>query len=318
MSKLRVVYFGTPDFSAYFLQKCVAELSDRIEIVLVVTQPDKPVGRKQILTATAVSDLADKHSIPVYKKSLKQNTEIVELLTELSPDMALVFAYGEIISKDVLHIPVRGFWNIHPSLLPLYRGASPVAYPLMMGDRETGVTLMKMDEKMDHGPIIAQTEIAIEPEENRIQLTARLSDIAFDLFKTNLDNTNEADYKVQHHERATVTSLFTKEDGFIPFPYIHAGIHGIAYQELPQILRRYLEKYNQTLSSSPAEVIYNLYRGLNDWPGIWTKVVTQGQEKRLKITECSLHEGKLIIERVQLEGKNEVDFKTFQEAYKIF
>ena len=84
MSKLRVVYFGTPDFSAYFLQKCVAELSDRIEIVLVVTQPDKPVGRKQILTATAVSDLADKHSIPVYKKSLKQNTEIVELLTELS------------------------------------------------------------------------------------------------------------------------------------------------------------------------------------------------------------------------------------------
>ena len=232
--------------------------------------------------------------------------------------MALVFAYGEIISKDVLHIPVRGFWNIHPSLLPLYRGASPVAYPLMMGDRETGVTLMKMDEKMDHGPIIAQIKMSIGSDENRKELTIRLTDMAFELFKTNLNNTNETIYQVQDHDHATVTSLFTKEDGFIPFSYILAGVNGITSEELPQIVRKYLEKYNQTLSSSPAEVIYNLYRGLYEWPGIWTKVDIQGQEKRIKITVCSLDEKKLIIERVQLEGKNEVDFHTFQEAYKIF
>lgn len=318
MKRLRVVYFGTPAFSAHFLQKCLTELSEKIEIIIVVTQPDKPVGRKKILTATAVSDLAVKHSIPVYKKSLKQNDEIVSILTDLSPDMALVFAYGEIISNVVLTIPARGFWNIHPSLLPLYRGASPVAYPLILGDRETGVTLMKMDEKMDHGPIIAQIKSSIHPDENRVELTTRLTDMAFELFRDNLENINESGYTLQDHDHATVTTLFKKEDGYIPFPYICAGIRGTASQELPQILRRYVEKYNHSLPSSPAEVIFNLYRGLYEWPGIWTTVDIHGQEKRLKIAKCSLHEGKLSMEQVQLEGKNEVAFKTFQDAYSIF
>jgi methionyl-tRNA formyltransferase len=188
----------------------------------------------------------------------------------------------------------------------------------MMGDRETGVTLMKMDVKMDHGPIIAQMKSSISPDENRKELTTRLTDMAFELFKTNLNNTNETIYQVQEHDHATVTSLFTKEDGFIPFPYIYAGVKGTSSQELPQILRRYLGKYNHSLPDYPAETIHNLYRGLYEWPGIWTKVDIQGQEKRLKITVCSLDEKKLIIERVQLEGKNEVDFHTFQEAYKIF
>ena len=318
MKRLRVVYFGTPAFSAHFLQKCALELSDRIEIVTVVTQPDKPVGRKQILTATPVSDIANQHNIPVYKKTLKQNTEIIDILTGLKPDMALVFAYGEIISGELLHVPSRGFWNLHPSLLPLYRGASPVAYPLILGDRETGVTLMKMDEKMDHGPTIAQTKAPISPDELRPDLTVRLTGLAFYLFKTNLENTMESSYKEQLHTEATVTKLFTKDDGYISFQYISAALNNGDSQELPHILRRYIEKYSKTVTHSPAEVIFNLYRGLYDWPGIWTKVNINGEEKRLKITKCSLQNQILAIERVQLEGKNEIDFRTFQKAYNVF
>lgn len=297
--KLKIAYFGTPDFSAYFLEKLLKDKDLPVEIKLVVTQPDKKVGKKQTLTPSAVKEIAKKNRIPVKEKVVAQD------LKDL--DLAALFAYGEIIPKEILDAPKHGFWNIHPSLLPKYRGAAPVAGALISGEKETGVTLMKMDEKVDHGPIIAQEKLAIEPKEKRLELTIRLIELGYQIFKRVISDVSEkSPYQVdlstvwllrydmleeQDHSKATYTAILTKKDGFIE-----------------------VEKLK---SKSEGQKIFNLFRGLYPWPGVWTKVVINGKEKRLKITDVNLENGQLVIKKVQLEGKNEVTFEQFQDAYGL-
>ena len=297
--KLKIAYFGTPDFSAYFLEKLLKDKDLPVEIKLVVTQPDKKVGKKQTLTPSAVKEIAKKNRIPVKEKVVAQD------LKDL--DLAALFAYGEIIPKEILDAPKHGFWNIHPSLLPKYRGAAPVAGALISGEKETGVTLMKMDEKVDHGPIIAQEKLAIEPKEKRLELTIRLIELGYQIFKRVISDVSEkSPYQVdlstvwllrydmleeQDHSKATYTAILTKKDGFIE-----------------------VEKLK---SKSEGQKIFNLFRGLYPWPGVWTKAVINGKEKRLKITDVNLENGQLVIKKVQLEGKNEVTFEQFQDAYGL-
>ena len=297
--KLKIAYFGTPDFSAYFLEKLLKDKDLPVEIKLVVTQPDKKVGKKQVLTPSTVKEVAKKNNIPVKEKVVPED------LKEL--DLALLFAYGEIIPKEILDAPKHGFWNIHPSLLPKYRGAAPVAGALINGEQETGVTLMKMDEKVDHGPIIAQEKLAIEPKEKRLELTIRLVELGYQIFKRVISDVSEkSPYQVdlstvwllrydmleeQDHSKATYTAILTKKDGFIE-----------------------VEKLK---SKNEGQKIFNLFRGLYPWPGVWTKVVINGKEKRLKITDVNLENGQLVIKKVQLEGKNEVTFEQFQDAYGL-
>jgi methionyl-tRNA formyltransferase len=297
MKKLKIAYFGTPDFSAYFLEKILKDKDLPIEVKLVVTQPPKKVGRKQIITESPVANVAVGHQVFLVpwvppKGSSQVTKKLMSLLQKI--DIALLYAYGVIIPKDLLKAPKYGFWNIHPSLLPKYRGTSPVAYPLIAGERETGVTLMKMDERMDHGPIIAQKKLKINPRDRRMELTYRLTDLAYDVFKRSILNFDKVSLKSQNHSRATYTKLLKKEGGYIPF-----------------------ENWKLKIENSPKE-LFNLFRGLHPWPGVWTIIEIKGVQKRLKITDMDLVKGKLIIKKVQLEGKTETDFKTFNKVYKVF
>ena len=166
MQKLKVVYFGTPDFSTELLKKLVEDKNIPIEIIGVVTQQDKKVGRKQILTPSPVKIVAGEFGLPL-NPDLK------------TADLALLFAFGEVLPAEILSKPKFGFWNVHPSLLPLYRGASPVATPLLNGDVETGATIIKMDSELDHGPIISQQKTYIFPLQRRDQLTERLVNLSY-------------------------------------------------------------------------------------------------------------------------------------------
>lgn len=295
MKKIILAYFGTPDFSAQFLEKILKDKETPIEVTAIVTQPDKLVGRKQILTASPVKLTAQKHSTNLFDEPFERS-KVAHLLSET--DIALVFAFGEIIPKELLDKPKYGFWNIHPSLLPKYRGASPVAETLIGGEKETGVTIIQMDEKVDHGPIIVQEKTNILPQERRPELTKRLTDLAYDLFKNTIEEFIQQNYKVnlteQDHSKATYTKLFAKNDGLIPLLDLKSKI------------------VNQP------DDLFNLFRGLYPWPGLWSQIKVKGKEQRLKITDVDLVDGKFTIKKVQLEGKKEVDFKQFQEAYGVF
>lgn len=314
---MKVIYLGSPDFSADFLEKLLCHCEDPelaegdaaipsapFQIIGIVTQPDRPVGRKKILTSTPVKLVAQKHNIPVY--------EDLNELNNIDFDMGLVFAYSKFIPKQLLDKPKYGFINIHPSLLPLYRGPSPIAYPLINGDKKTGVTIIKLDEKMDHGDVIAQEEIEIGNDMMRPELETSLTNLAFELFKKmclprealakwghceeQLQNDATIPLRLvkttpQDHSQASYTKLLIKEMGFIK------------YEEL--------KSARLDEGSGPrrrdAKKIYDLYRGLYPWPGIWTKISVKGEEKRMKITELELKDNKLVIKKIQIEGKEETD-----------
>ena len=324
MKKFSLAYFGSPDFAADFLKKLITDVSINrlIDIKFVITQPDQLVGRKQILTPTPVKIIANKNKLMIFNEntrferlgippkgegshwSEKRGIELNNI------DLAIVYAYGDLIPKEFLTFPKYGFWNIHPSLLPKYRGPSPIAAPLINGDKTTGVTIIKMDDSIDHGPIIAQESLTIDKDDKRPDLEKKLTDLAYKMFKeimgerTKFFATPTGDKKfrskpfiAQNHKLATYTKKLSKQDGFIE-----------------------ISKLKNQISKNSQE-FFNLFRGLTPWPGLWT-LLRQGFEgqasKRLKITDLSLVDGKLIIKKVQMEGKNEVDFETFNKAYKIF
>jgi methionyl-tRNA formyltransferase len=296
MKSLNIAYFGTPYFSAHLLEKILTDPSTKqlVGIKFVVTRPDKPVGRRQILTPSPVKQIALRYKIPVIE-NLK--TFHVSRNTLHKLDFAFLYAYGGIVPNESLHLPRLGFLNTHPSLLPKYRGPSPITYPLILGDKETGVTLIQLDERIDHGPILAREKIEILSTDRRPDLEIKLTDLAFNMFKRlvnelALSGVEGLKFKEQNHKKATFTKILEKKDGFIPF----------------DTLRKEIKKSSQK--------IYNLFRGLYPWPGIWT-LLPNG--KRLKITSLTMKQfNHLTIESVQLEGKNEVDFKTFNSAYKVF
>jgi len=325
MKKLTLAYFGSPSFSAFFLEKILtdSDLKKVIDVKLVVTQPDRPVGRKQILTETPVKKVAKKYQI----SNIKYQIDIRNLKLEIRNfDLALVYAFSHIIPKDLLNTPKLGFWNIHPSLLPKYRGPSPIAYPLIFGEKETGVTIIKMDEKIDHGPIIAQEKLKIEDTDRRPDLEKKLTDLGFLMFKklilNNFNNStslsiNHFQLMPQADQNATYTRLLKREDGFIPLSTLKKALKNepLNFEEMPPILKEIntwkLEK------RSFLEIIYNYFRGLYPWPGIWT-LLSNG--KRLKIIDMNFNVTgyTLHVTRVQLEGKKEVDFETFNKAYQVF
>lgn len=339
--KLKLAYFGTPDFSANFLEKILTDKELPIEVKLVVTQPDKPVGKKQIMTASPVKVMAQKYDIKIYNG---HNRSLPDLLTNQKIDLCFLFAYGEIIPQELLHIPRLGFWNIHLSLLPKYRGASPVIYPLIMGDQETGITIIKMDELLDHGSIVVQKKTTILAKEKRDELTFRLSKLSFDVFKKEIKKLEEIKPREQNHKDATYTRRLEKNDGFIPFATLKKALNNepLVFEELPKIIKEYLNKHPSLFGNS-AKIIFNFFRGLFPWPGLWTKIKINNQEKRLKIVDLDfvhkrsrrildlpadttyqvIQAGQagmqmLTIKKVQLEGKKEVDFATFNKAYRLF
>ena len=182
------------------------------QIQLVITQPDKP-GNRLKMTPPPVKVAAQELGLKVYQPVRIREPEVVAQLRRLSPDLLVVVAYGQIIPPSVLAIPRLGVVNVHGSLLPRYRGAAPVARAILAGDRETGVTIMRMDEQLDHGPILAARKTAIADREDAVSLTSRLAAIGAELLVSTIARIESIKPVEQDHERATLAPRLRREDG---------------------------------------------------------------------------------------------------------
>jgi methionyl-tRNA formyltransferase len=180
---VRTIFFGTPEFAVPALEALLANA--RFGIVGVVTQPDRPAGRKKIITPSPVKVAAEKFGLPILQPEKLKDEAIAQIIA-LAPELAVVVAYGNLIPKRLLDALPRGFVNIHPSLLPKHRGASPLTATILDGDKETGVCLMVLDEGMDHGPVIACRRVALNGDETTSSLRAILTPIGAEMISKEL------------------------------------------------------------------------------------------------------------------------------------
>lgn len=229
---MKIVFMGTPDYAAVTLKKLIA--SDH-EIAAVFAQPDKPVGRKQILTPPPVKVVAEENNIPVYQPKTLRDGEALEILKGINPDIIVVVAYGKILPEKILNLPKYGCVNGHASLLPKYRGASPIQWCIVCGEEKTGVTVMQMDIGMDTGDILTQCEVEIGEKETAEQLFDRLSVISADLMLWTLDNIGNITPVKQDEALASYAPIIKKEMAELDF-------------------------------SKSAKELYNAVRGYYSWP----------------------------------------------------
>ncbi|MBQ9939718.1 MAG: methionyl-tRNA formyltransferase [Oscillospiraceae bacterium] len=247
---------GTPDFAV----PCLKRLIDlKYNVVGVFTQPDKPKGRGYKLTPPPVKELALEAGIPVYQPEKMRDGTAYSILTELAPDMIIAVAYGKILPKDILDLPKYGCVNVHGSLLPKYRGAAPIQWSVINGDKTTGVTSMKMDVGMDTGNMLLKLETPIGEEETGGELFDRLALLGADCLEQTLDLFGDTvpEGEKQNEEEATYAEMLTKEHGEIDF----------------------------TLS---AKRLHDLIRGTSPWPSAYTWL----DGSRIKLHRAAPIEGK--------------------------
>ena len=220
-------------------------------------------------------------------KIVKSKDELESLKKIISqPDIGLVASFGTLIPADIINWPKKGLLNLHPSLLPKYRGPTPVPSALLNGGKETGLTIIKVDEEIDHGPIVSQFKEAIKPDDTSESLLNRLFTMGGQVLTTILPSYLEGKVELseQDHSQATYTEKLTREDGKMDL-------------------------------SKPADYQQRFIRAMFPWPGAWTEVKTNNQVKRLKILKAHLINKKLILDLVQVEGKKPVTWKQFLEGY---
>ena len=213
---MKIVFMGTPDYAVKTLEALV---SSSHTVAAVFAQPDKPVGRKQILTSPPVKTCAEKYNIPVFQPQSVKNGDALEILKGIAPDVIVVVAYGKILPKEILTLPKYGCVNGHASLLPKYRGASPIQWSIVCGETKTGVTTMLMDEGMDTGDILETTKVEIGEDETAEELFERLSDISADLMVSTLNKLEKGEIAPipQNHNDATYAPIIKKEMAFLDF-----------------------------------------------------------------------------------------------------
>lgn len=212
---MKIVFFGTPEPAAEVLAPLLASGH---EIVAIVTQPDRPKGRGMKVAFSPVKELAVKHSLPVEQpEKVKNDPGFLSWLKSLEPDIAVVVAYGKILPKEILDIPKYGFINLHASLLPKYRGAAPVQWALLKGEKETGLTIFKLAEQLDAGPVISQQKISIGEEDDTITLLDKIFMTAPSLLLKTLQQIEDgsAKYIVQDEAAVSFAPLIGKESGEI-------------------------------------------------------------------------------------------------------
>ena len=248
---MRLFFMGTPELAVPVLKR-IMESSH--EIILVVTQPDKPSGRNRRLTSPPVKVIAQAQSIPVAQPRTLKDDDFKERIIGLDADVGVVFAYGKLIPEWLLDAPKHGIINIHPSLLPRWRGAAPIQRPIMEGDKVTGVTIMQMVMELDAGDILLQQQLPIEPDDTAGTLSQKLADIAAELVVEALDKMKDGTVvRVSQDEAgATYARKITDEDAVI-------------------VWRR------------PAQRILDQVRGLNPKPG----AQTLARDKLLKVWRVS-------------------------------
>lgn len=241
---LRVVFFGTPDFAVIPL-KALAE-DPRYEVVGVVTQPDRPVGRNRVLTPPPVKQAALELGIPVLQPETLRDPEAFEALAAWNYDVGVVAAYGEILRKNVLELPRLGYLNIHPSLLPLYRGPAPVNGAILAGDAETGVSVMLLERKMDAGPLLAQTRVALTGEERAGEFTIKMFELGSKMLCDVLEPyaKGELEPTPQDNSLATFTHMISKSDGVVDWQQSAAQIERMtrAYDPWPGVVTTFRDQ----------------------------------------------------------------------------
>lgn len=279
MEDPRILYFGSPEFAAIILERLVGA---EINIVGVVTQPDKPVGRKQVVTPPAVKVVAESHGIDVFQPSTLKNPEAQKRIREFKPDLCVVASYGKILPKAVLEIALYGCINVHGSLLPKYRGATPIPAAILAGEDQTGVTIMMMDEGLDTGAMLSQSSFPIMPDETTGSLTKKMADVGGTLLIETLPAflNGEIEPEEQDETLVTMTRMMKKSAGKIDW------------------------------SKTPEEIERHI-RAMDPWPGAFTN----WNGMRLLIKKAHLEGGTLIIDRIQPAGKNEMDFDSFRRGH---
>ncbi len=255
---MKIVYMGTPDFAVGALERLI---EDGHEVVLVVTNPDKPKGRSGKMVFSPVKECAVAHNIEVMQPTKVRLPEYVEKLKEYNADVFVVCAFGQILSKEILDMPRLGCINIHASLLPKYRGAAPIQWSILNGDEKTGVTIMQMDEGLDTGNMIIQKGIEIAPDETGESLFDKLSMLGADMISEVLSKEPSGDrYEStpQGEGDGFYARMLTKEDGLIDW-------------------------------DKPGKEIGNYIRGLYSWPGAYTFL----DGVRTKVLKAKFVEGEI-------------------------
>jgi len=299
---MNVIFFGTPQIAADVLTFL---LNHGVQIVAAISKPDRPIGRSRKLKPTPVKQVAEAHSIPVYQPEIVSAQEFSETLLAYHADLFVVVAYGEIIKQHLLDMPKLGCINLHASLLPKYRGAAPIHWSIINGEKETGVTVMHMVKKMDAGDIIKQVSVPIGPRDTCGNVTSRILAVGSQAL---LDVIHDFDAGTVHsipqdHKKATYAPKIELEDCELDW-------------------------------SRPAQDLHNLVRGANPQPGAWCTLTLRGQKQRLKVIMSSVvkqigqpgqllsydknngfmiacGENALRLERVKLEGKREMSDQEF-------
>jgi methionyl-tRNA formyltransferase len=302
---MRIVFIGTGQIG---LPTLTALQAAEHELVAVVTQPDKPAGRHQRLEASPIKKTASEAKLPVLQPLRIKDPDSVAEIAALHPDVIVVMAYGQILPRSVLTIPPLGCLNLHASLLPRWRGAAPVQAAIAAGDRETGITVMYMDEGLDTGDILLERKIAIAPEEESAALQNRLAALAPDalLEALSLIATGKAPRVPQENAQATYAPKLTRQAGRIDW-------------------------------SQPAEVIERKIRAFTPWPGAYTTITTQSRKRQhLKILSAAMvatdrkpgqvwqsnnelivaaGNGALSLREIQLEGKRPMSAAEFLRGH---
>lgn len=298
---------GTPDFASNILKKLIDEGQD---IIGVVTQPDKERGRGKNVSFSPVKEVAKEYNIPVYQPMKIREDSNIALIKELNPDIIIVAAFGQILPKELLNIPKYGCINVHASLLPKYRGSAPIQYSIINGDKETGITIMYMDEGIDTGKIISMESIPIDKDETGGSLFDKMAVLGADLLVRTLKDIAIGNINPisQNDSEATYVKIIKKEDGNIDF-------------------------------NEPAKQIERLIRGLNPWPSaytyldnrllkIWISEVVE-LDKEYDVESGTIVEilkdkfivktGKdyLAVKEIQIEGKKRMSASAFLLGYKL-
>lgn len=308
--KLRTVFMGTSGFAKEILESL---FNENYNLVGVFTKPDAKIGRNQEVTESPVKKLALENNVPVFQPQ-KFDDPVISEFKNLKPDLVIVAAYGKILPKKVLETPGFGCINIHPSLLPKFRGPSPIQNALLLGEKETGTTIMLMDEGMDTGNILTQKIIPIENTDTAETLAKKLSSLSIQLLLETIPLWIERKIEptAQDKTQATLCQLIEREDGKI-----------IWEQE--------------------AQSIYNRYRALYPWPGIFTFWKNKDSLLRIKLISIELQEndpqshhktgevfesgeslgvqtikGVILLKELQLEGKKTMSAKDFSNGYPDF
>lgn len=301
---MRVVFMGTPDFAVPTLQAMI----DHYDVIAVVTQPDKPKGRGKSVAFSPVKEKALEYKIPVYQPVKAREPEFVEKLKKLAPDVIVVVAFGQILSKEILEIPKYGCINGHASLLPMYRGSGPIQWVVINGEKETGITTMRMDEGVDTGDMIEKVVVPIDSKETGGSLFDKLKEVSAQLMVSTLKKIENgtAVYTPQGDGKTCYAPMLTKKMGDIDF-------------------------------SKPAQQIECLIRGLNPWPSAYTKL----HGKSLKVWDADVVKGRpdvepgtilevtketiivqtgedaLALREIQLAGKKRMNTSAFLLGYRV-